>query len=166
METPGIWTCKAISFLQNQSQRKSAGSPIAGIEAYWWLGKSDSLTAGGDIPPSGFLGDMPFRQADFLNTGINGGYAYTFVWQESFYFSLSTVIGVSSGFNRIHNTSSSELFTSGLTMGLNNTTRIALGYNNASYYVGLSFFRFTTTSHVGEERNWIGYHTGNIRLNI
>ena len=154
------------SFLQNEFQRKSAGSPIAGIEAYWMLGMSDSVTVGGNIPPSGFLRDRPFNQADIFNAGINGGYAYTFVWRGSLYFSLSTVVGLSGGGNWIHHTSTSETYNTGLTMGLNNTTRISLGYNNASYYVGLSFIRFTMTNQVGEDRNWIGYHTGNIRFNI
>ena len=154
------------SFLQNQFQRRSAGSPILGIEAYWMLGMNDSVTVGGDIPPSGFLGNMPFNQADIFNVGINGGYAYTFVWRESLYFSISSTIGISGGYNWIHNTSSSETNNTGATLGLNNTSRISLGYNNASYYVGLSFIRFSMANHVGEERNWMGYHTGNIRLNF
>jgi hypothetical protein len=154
------------SFLQNQFQRKSAGSPIAGIEAYWMLGMTDSVMVAGNIPPSGFLRDRPFDQADVFHGGLNGGYAYTFVWRESLYFSLSTVLGVSGGNNRIHNTSTSDSYRTGLTLGLNNTSRISLGYNNSSYYVGLSLIRFTMANHVGEDRNWIAYHTGRIRLNV
>ncbi len=154
------------SFLQNQFQRKSAGSPMVGIEGYWVLGMTDSVMVGGDIPPSGFLRDQPFHQADIFNVGLNGGYAYTFVWRESLYFSLSTAVGLSGGYNWIRNTSTSATYNTGLTLGLSNTTRISLGYNNASWYVGLSLIRFTMTNHVGEDRNWIGYHTGNIRLNL
>ena len=154
------------SFLQNQFQRKSAGSPIAGIEAYWMLGMSDSVTIGGDIPSMGFLGNQPFNQADIFNAGINGGYAYTFVWRESLYFSLSSTIGFSGGYNWIHNTNTSETYRNGITLGLNNTSRVSLGYNNATYYLGLSFIRFSMANQVGEEGNWMGYHTGNIRLNF
>lgn len=154
------------SFLQNQFQRKSAGSPIVGIEGYWMLGMSDSLTVGGDIPSSGFLDNRPFDQADIFNVGINGGYAYTFVWKESLYFSVSSSLGIAGGYNWIHNTSTSETYSNGITLGLNNTSRISLGYNNASYYVGLSFLRFSMANQVGEDQNWISYHTGNIRLNL
>ncbi len=154
------------SFLQNQFQRKSAGSPIVGIEAYWMLAMTDSVTVAGDIPPSGFLRDRPFHQSDIFHGGFNGGYAYTFVWKEHLYFSLSTVVGLSGGNNRIHNTANSETYNTGITMGLNNTSRISLGYNNSSYYVGLSLIRFTMYNHVGEDRNWIGYYTGNIRFNV
>ena len=154
------------SFLQNEFQRKSAGSPIVGIEAYWMLGMSDSVTVGGDVPHIGFLDDRPFNQADILNAGLNGGYAYTFVWQETLYLSLSSAIGISGGTNRIHNTSTSENFGSGLTLGFNNSTRISLGYNNANYYVGLSFISFSMTNRVGKDGEWLGYNTGNIRFNI
>lgn len=154
------------SFLQNQFQKKSAGSPIIGIEAYWMLGMSDSLTVGGDIPGSGFLDDRPYNQADIFNGGINGGYAYTFVWRESLYFSLSSSIGLAAGYNWIHNTNTSETYKTGITLGINNTSRISMGYNNASYYLGLSFLRFTMANQVGENHNWINYHTGHIRLNF
>jgi hypothetical protein len=130
------------------------------------LGMSDSLTVGGDIPFSGFLDNQPFNQADILNAGINGGYAYTFVWRESLYFSISSALGLSGGYNWIHNTSASQTYSNGITLGLNNTSRISLGYNNPSYYVGLSFIRFTMATQVGEGQNWMNYHTGNIRLNF
>ncbi|MFH0756309.1 MAG: DUF4421 family protein [Bacteroidota bacterium] len=138
------------SFLQNQFPRKSAVSPIAGIEAYWLLGTSDLVTVGVDIPASGFLGDMPFHHAYILNTGVNGAYAYTFVWLESLNFFLSTVVGVSFGFNRFNNTSDLETVHSPTSMGLNNTARIALGYNSATCFMGLSFICFTMTNHVEE----------------
>jgi hypothetical protein len=154
------------SFLQNEFQRKSAGSPIVGVEAYWMLGMSDSATVGGDIPPTGFLDDQAFNQVDILNAGFNGGYAYTFVWRENLYLSLSSVIGLSAGYNWVHDTPSSNTFLSNFTVGWNNSTRISLGYNNPHYYVGLSFISFTMNNRVGEDGNWIGYNTGNIRFNI
>lgn len=154
------------SFLQNEFQRKSAGSPIAGIEAYWMLAMTDSAMVGTDIPASGFLGDRPFNQSDIFNAGLLGGYAYTFVLKEKLYLSLSSVVGVSGGYNYIHNSHISERVSSGLALGINNTTRISLGYNSAYYYVGVSFHRFSMGNRAGEEREWLGYSTGNIRFNV
>jgi hypothetical protein len=154
------------AFLQNEFQKKSAGSPIAGAEAYWVLAMSDSATVGGNIPPIGFLADRPFNQSDILSVGLNGGYAYTFVWKETLYLSLSSLVGIETGKAWIHNTGNSETFRSGLTAGFSNSTRISLGYNTHSYYVGISLIRFSMTSRVGKDGEWMGYSTENIRFNI
>lgn len=154
------------SFLQNEFQRKSAGSPIVGIESYWMMGFSDSVTVGGNVLPSGFLDDQHFNQTDMVNFGFNGGYAFTFVWQEKLYLSLSTVIGSSISKNWIHYTANSDTFESGLNWGLNNSTRISFGYNTNNYYVGFSYIRFAMTSRVAGDGAWLGYNTGNIRFNI
>ncbi len=58
------------SFLQNEFQKKSAGSPIVGIEAYWMLGMTDSLMVGGYIPSSGFMEDQAFNQVDISNARV------------------------------------------------------------------------------------------------
>jgi hypothetical protein len=143
------------SFLQNEFQKKSAGSPIVGIEAYWMLGMSDSAMVGSDVPASGFVRDQPFNQADIVNAGINGGYAYTLVWKERIHLSMSTVIGVSGGGNRIHYTADADTYREGLTFGFNNTARFFLGYNNSNYYVGVSYIRFSMTNRVdGEANGW------------
>jgi hypothetical protein len=154
------------SFLQNEFQKKSAGSPIVGIEAYWMLAMSDSAMVGRDIPASGFVNDQPFNQADIVNAGINGGYTYTLVWKQRVHLSMSTVIGVSGGTNRIHYTAASDTYNEGLTYGFNNTSRVSLGFNNSHYYVGISYIRFSMTNRVGEGGEWLGYSTGNIRFNI
>jgi len=154
------------SFLQNEIQKRSAGSPILGIEAYWMLGMSDSALVGEYIHPAGYLDNQPFNRADIANAGVNGGYAYTFVWWRDLYLSLSSVFGLSCGYNQIHNTSASETIGSGLTMGFTNSTRISLGYNNPNYYIGISLNSFSMTNRVGDEGDWLGYRTGNIRINF
>ena len=83
------------AFVQNEFQKKSAGSPIAGIEAYWMLAMTDSAMIIPQIPPNGFLGDVGFNQVDIFNMGINGGYAYTFVWKETLFLSVSGTVGLS-----------------------------------------------------------------------
>ena len=55
---------------------------------------------------------------------------------------------------------------SGLAFGMNNSTRISLGFNSSRYYVGLSYVHFTMNNRVGTSGNWMAYSTGNIRLNV
>ena len=154
------------AFLQNEFQKRSAGSPIAGIEAHWMLGMTDSLMVPGTIPPFGFLNNAPFNRVDIVNMGINGGYAHTFVWKEKLYLSLSTTIGLSGGNNQVHNTINSTTCCSNFTVGMTSSSRVSLGYNSHHYYVGLSWIHFTMRNRVGDQGNWFAYTTGNIRLNF
>jgi hypothetical protein len=154
------------SFLQNEFQKRSAGSPIVGVEAYWMLGMSDSALVGTNIPPSGFLEDNLFNQVDISNVGINGGYAYTFVWNEKLFLSLSTVFGISGGYNQVHHTLESMTINSGITAGMTNSTRISLGFNSKQFYVGLSFIHFSMTNLSPGYGDWFSYGTGSIRFNV
>ncbi len=154
------------AFLQNEFQKRSAGSPIAGIEAYYLLGISDSVMVGGNIPPAGFLDDNPFNQVDIANVGVNGGYAYTFVWKEKLFISLSTLFGISGGYNQVHHTASSVTYRSGFTAGLTNSTRISLGVNSKRYYVGLSYRYFWLSNMSPGYADWFAYSTGNVRINL
>ncbi len=154
------------SFWQNEFQRKSAGSPMLGVEGYWTLGMSDSLMVESAVPPSGFMDDQPFNQNDMYNVGINGGYAYTFVWNEKLSLSLCTLFGLSGSHNRVHYTRDSYTLSNGISLGLTNTTRISMGYNSAKYYVGLSYSRFSMTTKAGSYSSWFSYDTGHIRINF
>jgi len=154
------------AFLQNEFQKRSAGSPLVGVEAYYMLGLSDSLMVGGNIPPSGFLNDYPFNQVDIANVGVNGGYAYTFVWKEKLFLSLSTIFGISGGYNQVHYTNNSVTYRSGLTAGITNSTRISFGLNSKRYYVGLSYRYFALSNMSPGYSDWFAYSTGDIRINL
>jgi hypothetical protein len=154
------------AFVQNEFQKKSAGSPIVGIEAYWMLGMTDSLMVAPDVPPSGFLGDATFNQVDIANLGINRGYAYTFVWKEKLFLSLSATVGLSGGSNQVHNSDNSVTSFSGLSVGVTSSSRVSLGYNSHDYYVGLSLIHFAMRNMVWDQADWVTYSTGNIRLNV
>ena len=154
------------SFWQNEFQKRSAGSPIVGAEAYWMLGMTDSLMVESAIPSSGYMDDELFNQNDMVNVGLNGGYAYTFVWAEKLYLSLWTMFGVSGAYHRIHYTPDSYTLSKGFSLGLTNNTKISLGFNSRRYYVGLSYNRFAMSAMTGSYRNWISYNTGHVRINF
>ncbi len=154
------------SFWQNEFQKKSAGSPMVGVEAYWVLGMTDSLMVESAIPSLEFMDAQPFNQNDMLNIGINGGYAYTFVWNERLSLSLNTLFGISACSNRVHYTPDSYTLSNGISFGLTNTTRISMGYNSPKYYVGLSYSRFSMTTKAGSYSSWFSYDTGHFRINF
>ena len=154
------------AFVQNEFQKKSAGSLIVGAEAYWMLAMTDSAMIAPGIPQDGFLGDVTFNQVDIINMGINAGYAYTFVWKETLYLSLSATAGLSAGNNLVHNSIEANTSYNKLTVGMTSSYRISLGYNSNSYYVGLSAIRFSMKNMVWDEADWFTYVTGNIKLNV
>jgi hypothetical protein len=154
------------SFLQNEFQRRSAGSPIIGIEAYWMLAMADSLIIPEQVPELAYLDTEAFNQMDMANVGLNGGYAYTFVWEEKLYLSLSTTLGISAAYNQLYHTTSSTSPDAGISVGINNLNRISLGFNSPKYYVGLSYVRFSMSNLVGTPGDWVTYSTGNIRFHI
>lgn len=154
------------AFLQNEFQRRSAGSPILGVEAYWMFGMTDSMMVDPAIPSSGYMDDQLFNQNDMLNMGLNGGYAYTFVWKEKLYLSLSSAYGISGAINRVHYAPESHTLSNGFTVGFSNTTRISLGYNTRKHYLGLSFTHFGMSTMAGSYRDWYSYNTGHIRINF
>jgi hypothetical protein len=130
------------------------------------LGMTDSVMVAPNITPSGFIDNQPFNQVDIANVGINGGYAYTFVWQEKLYLSLSAVLGISGGYNQVHYSNSSTTYHSNLTVGLTSSSRLSLGFNSNDYYVGLSLIHFSMSNLAGGYGDWFSYTTGNIRLNL
>jgi hypothetical protein len=154
------------SFWQNEFQKRSAGSPILGIEGYWVLGMTDSMMVEPAMPTTGFMNDELFNQVDMLNMGVNGGYAYTFVWDEKLFLSLSTTFGLSGASNRVHYSPESYTLNKSISLGFSNTTRISLGFNSRKHYLGLSFTRFGMSSMAGSYRDWYSFNTGDIRINF
>ena len=155
------------SFVQNEFQKRSAGSPILGIEGHWMLGMGDSLLIPGAYISNNILDDYSaFNQADIFNVGLNGGYAYTFVVKQRIYLSASFIVGLAGGKSWFHSTPTSETPLTGISLGLNNTSRISLGYNRNDFYIGLSYIRFSMSNLADPDNGWIAYSTGNLRLNF
>jgi hypothetical protein len=154
------------SFIQNEIQKRSAGSPILGVEGYWLLGMADSLIIPQELISHGFASGTGFNQADLFNVGVNGGYAYTFVIRERFYLSLSTVWGLAAGYNVLNYTATSDLNRSGLSWGINNHNRVSMGFNRNDFYIGISWIQFNMNTNYGYRQGWFRYSTGNIRLNV
>jgi len=156
------------SFLQNEFQKRSAGTPIVGIEGYWNLALADSSISTYSFPGAvvNFVDDEGFNQADLINVGFNGGYAYTFVWDERLYVSLASTIGISGAYHIIHNTELSYTSYEGMAVGLTNNSKVSIGFNSNEYYVGISFVRFSMSQLIGSTGDWINYSSGSIRFNV
>lgn len=154
------------SFLQNQFQKRSAGSPVLGFEAYWMLGMADSIIIPSSLDRFNFAGGVDFNQADIISAGLNAGYSHTFVIRERLYLSLSSAWGIAAGTCILNNTATSELNRSGLTMGVTNHNQVSMGYNRNSFYTGISLTNFNIHQNFSFKNGWFKYSTTNIRLSV
>lgn len=155
------------SFQQNEFQKRSAGTPIAGAEAYWMLSMADSsiLPVSGE-PAVNSPELAAYNQADLFNFGVKGGYAYTFVWGERLYVSVSSTLGLALGFQNIHDSKESYTISDGAAFGVTNNSKLAIGYNNNKYYVGVSYIRLALGQMVGSDNDWMIYSQSSIRFNV
>ena len=154
------------SFVQNELQKRSAGSPLAGVEAFWILAMADSSLVPADVPVSPFQHHISYDQVEKIGMGLNGGYAYTFVWNKALFISLSSSLGVSTGYQYLHSSSGSFTLQDQWSMGVSNHSRIALGVNSARYYVGLSYLFYGISSKVIGDLDWINRQTSQVRFHV
>jgi hypothetical protein len=154
------------SFLQNEFQKRSAGSPIAGAEAYWMLCLADSSISSLAGDTSAYFSIGAFNQVDLFSFGVSGGYAYTYVWDERIYVSLAAVMGISGGYQFIHNSENSSTIRQGISGGFTSNLKFSVGYNSNTYYVGFSYTRFSMSQIVPSYAEWMNYSNAYIRFNV
>lgn len=114
------------SYDQTQWQLKSAGTPILGINYSYLQLSSDSLFQLGTLS----LADgLDFKR---LNIGVGGGYSQTFVRDKHWFWTFTLMVYLDNQFQVGNN------FLSVGTIKINPEPRIAFGYNNAKYWLGVS----------------------------
>jgi len=154
------------AYLQNEWQKKSAGSFIVGGNIFYVDMQGDtSLIPNSDID-SNFFGGIHFSQSRIANFGATVGYAQTFVVKQHLFLTLSLVGGLSAGGSWIFTSEEGEPDKSGIALGGSVTGRIAFGYNSRKVYVGFSYLGVFNRNQSPVPKAWIGYNTGVFRFNI
>jgi hypothetical protein len=84
------------AYLQNEWQKKSAGTPLLGFEMYGGRALGDSA-----LVPTVLLGDpnRNFRTLRFFDFGPNIGYAYTLVFKRHFFLTGSATANLGLGYS-------------------------------------------------------------------
>ena len=124
-------------FIGTQIQKKSAGSPLAGVfVTYYDLRGNKSI-----IPAAAsneFDEAAEISEANLLTAGLIGGYAYTFVLPEHFTITLSLIPGLS--FN-IGDLKTSSYYNIGhpVTVSPKIVSKSAVGYEGKKFYSFLSY---------------------------
>ncbi len=152
------------AYLQNAWQKKSAGTFLLGSESYLIRMRADSAVTDPARASAPFFNGVAFNGSDVYSLGANAGYAHTFVYKAHFFLTVSLVGGVGLGTTRLEVPGAKDQAKWGL--HLNNTARIALGYNSSRYFVGLSVVNLTMRSQTPVGRTSVSFDTGNVRLNF
>ncbi len=151
------------AFLQNEWQKKSAGTFLLGGECYLIDVKGDSsLTFPAANTP--FLDGIQYNRSFQYSLGANAGYAHTLVYRTNYFLTLSLVTGIGVGASSLQAEPEAEITRAALR--LSTTARVAIGYNSARYYAGISVVNLSLRSQLPVNRSTASFNTGNIRINF
>jgi hypothetical protein len=146
------------AFLQNDWQKKSAGSILVGFETYAGRIKADSVF----VPKSLMKGDLAVqeRYRSYYELGPNLGYAYTLVIRKNFFVTGALSVSLDYGFNTSE-TSTTKTWSNGFSS--NTFVRFVAGYN--SRVDGLSFIYLNNGVQLATQHDsHITLNTGNFRF--
>ncbi len=120
-------------FIQNEIQRKSAGSVLLGAKFQLFTMDADS-----SIIPSG--SEMYFNENANITSvlsssfGVSAGYMYTYVFKEHFYITASAIPGIGIELGDYKTTYKQPM---GNRIIMNLTTMNAIGYTTKKYFCGV-----------------------------
>ena len=146
------------SFLQNEWQRKSAGTFLLGGEGYVGWAQADS----GVFPKAIPVANPPVAtNVRFFEFGPNAGYAYTLVIARHFFITGSLSVGLD--YNRTDYWSESQSTTSE-DFSTNTNLRLFAGYNSERSAISFTFTN-SAVSLTSQKSYNVSINTGNVRLN-
>lgn len=154
------------TYVQNEWQKKSAGSFVVGFNTFYISHSGDSSLIPTNInPPDLFYGEVIKRQ-DVLNIGISGGYYYNLVIGKHVFFSIGFAGGPSLGYSWFNVNEHYETKYSGINLSFNGVLRSAIGYNSERFFIGATFLNQFVLSALPHDDFWSNFSTGNFRINL
>jgi hypothetical protein len=149
------------SFLQNEWQKKSAGTFLVGVEAYLGWIKADSTIVPGAIVKE--EANIRPRRISFFEFGPNVGYAYTRVIHKHFFITGSASISLDLGHSVLKDDSHKQK-ASGFSP--NTFLRFFGGYNSKWWAISILYITDRVRLVSGEREEDVFLNTGNYRLNF
>lgn len=153
------------AFLQNEYQKKSAGSFIAGGSVYGVYVRADSSVVPGGLKATDFFNNEHFSNTHIYSVAADGGYAHTFVLQKHFFVTLSLTGGIGANYTILENTGTAAIDDK-WGLQLNTTLRCAAGYNSERYFAGIHFVDMITRSNAPVPGAYQEFGAGNFRVSF
>jgi hypothetical protein len=154
------------AFVQDEWQKKSAGSFLAGAEYNMIVTKGDSSLLPRNIQDPDFFSGYRLNQYAIFSLGVNGGYGYTWVLFKHLFVNFVAVGSVGLSYVDMDSKFNSPSSQSDVAININYSGRFSMGYNSRSVFVGISnVYTFTSNdSPIG--KGSIIQNSGNVRLNV
>ena len=148
-------------FLQNEWQKKSAGSALLGAEIYYGTMKGDSNLVPSHI--SSFYPQQGIHRVRLLEFGPGAGYAYTAVWEENLFLTGSATINADISMVKEVSALGSANRTS---VSPNATLRAIAGYNSEEWAATISWLHNATNAKGRSSNYEYGIKTGDFRITL
>jgi len=147
------------NYLQNEWQKKSAGSLLVGVETYGGRIEADSTTIPRLIDGSAAVYNE--TSISFYEVGINAGYVYTLVIRKNFFLTGSASISLDYSDNTLRNSDGT-----GSRSGIspNYFLRVVTGYNAEKWALNLIYVNSGLRLANGIRE--VTLNTGNFRLSF
>jgi hypothetical protein len=154
------------AYIQNEWQKKSAGSFILGASIFYVMVKGDSSLIPKNIEPPDFADGSKYDKSTQFSLGANAGYTHTFVAWKKFFLVIGLSAGPAIGNTSVHQTNMNQVTKSGITLNFNALGRGSLGYNSHKFYMGVFYLNQIIGNKLPQEEVWNFVNTGNFRFNL
>src|SRR5688500_4197138 len=148
-------------FLQNEWQKKSAGSVLLGAEIYYGSMKGDSALVPSHV--STFYPQQGIHRVRLIELGPGAGYAYTAVWNENLFLIGSATINADLSMVKEVSATGSANRTS---VSPNATLRAVAGYNSEEWAATISWLHNATNAKGRSSNYEYGIKTGDFRITL
>jgi Domain of unknown function (DUF4421) len=150
-------------FLQNEWQKKSAGSLLIGAEMYYGSTKGDSALVPSQV--KGFYPQRDIKRVRLFEVGPGAGYAYTGVWEENFFATGSITVNANLSIVKEEN-ELTALSASRTTITPNATLRAVAGYNSDEWAATISWVHNSTNAKGKSSNEPYSVRTGEFRVTL
>jgi len=147
------------TLIQNEWQKKSAGTLLLGFDFYYGVLNSDKT-----ILPLEIINYFPqenTKRLRFVNFGPGIGYAYTFVYRENWFATASLTASLTSDFTKENHLTFSQ---NNHSISSNLLYRGGIGYNSRNWTASISIVNSTVLAEGASTKSPYIFRTGNYRL--
>lgn len=154
------------AFNQDERQKKSAGSFLAGPAVFSTYFQGDSSLIPYNINPPDFFDGVQMKRSRYANVSLCGGYAYNLIFLRNFFLTASLIAGPGFGWTKIYTEEDDIEGIRDFAISFLYTFRAGIGYNNKRIYIGLGYVNTNARTQTPLQSNRYIYKRGNIRINF
>ena len=149
------------AYLQNEWQKKSAGSFLAGAEVYMGRVKGDSALVPSEV--SSFYPQANIRRMRMIELGPGAGYAYTFVWNQHLFATGSATINGDISFVKEE---TGDNAANRVSFSPNATLRAVAGYNSERWALTISWLHHSANARGRSSNQDYRIKTGDFKITL